>query len=1184
MACGSSLARLFGNNKPKMFCQEHNGEELKRYCKSDDEFVCLECILENHKGHNIVKLTELASSKREEIICLVNQVKKNYLVELRTRINDSKEAKRIHKQCVSDCTRVMKTRAAEISKQLNRLKNDTISELKEVQKYEIERQDEIENFLLNEEKSLSALTKSIEKAIKNNNDEEIIHLSIALENALLQLQQTPPANVEAMEFYAYEEVQDQIEEIFGFCKVRELYVELSDDEENGTIVNVEQQVDVQEAYKLSDDPVTCLTPTKRGSVWIGFTGQKTITQTLKGETMKSEDLDTVVIDIGISKESDLIVALKRRHSLLRIRPNGQKIDFIDVKPLYPNGLYVTDDGFTFISVIDNESTDTSSDNERAVMKFSNTGTGIQKISKDDKGVFFFILPHKLVVTPSKDVCVIDSTSLYTGRIVTVTNSGSLKYTYNGREDLEMQTFNPTDIICDSHERIFVADFDNCLLHLLNADGELVSLLNSNAPEGIYGPCSLGIDHADQIWIGSYDGYVIRIAALNPPRKKGKVDKPLPKLIKDGTSLSIKQTTETLRNPSVGKTLRSKSAIKPGNTNKLEKQDSKKLDTERAKSAYTFKRENSLMKTKNARSLRPEPVVNGDLKNDSKESGKTNIVRKEANQLDPKVKQNEAGTGTIQNTTGNSKDTKNDDNKSSPVEKGKESKSKTLDEKSKDKDTNTSKEKAESENVDSVANNKGRVEENITKSKDISNQVNPVATTNITFNPEKKPLEVIAESKTTEKEKDIKKAEKKSKRQNVDDNSYTKADTKETSHGTNTNNVNKSVKQKTSSLTDMAEKNSRPEEHEMLKPTGKQTETKTKSKEKDSDEISQQVKENDNEEASRKEKIKKKEKDIEKEKALSNQQVKENGDGKPTDSNTILQKPTLVKRKNDTNESLTKGTTSTNNIEKRELKLKTASIKQVTKETKGSSRGVGKEETKRDRQRENKNETNSKPSPFASTDDNLNRKSSVSKERIDTKRNSISSNSSLKLVKKSNEKVEELQKIYDKPNSAKTKETEKGRIAEKSKKKDLEEEESKKVNKATEKRKEQNVESKMREQKQEVESNENKKEQKDQPKENEQKSDPKEMEQKVESKEKEEEQFVDTKESKNEQVVELDMKKKENKVKTKVNKDESSVGSKMKDKIKKNITKLKQSSTEDDKSRTETRNIKPDLKDKKWIKY
>ncbi|CAC5412612.1 unnamed protein product [Mytilus coruscus] len=490
------------------------------------------CILDDHKGHTIQKISELAALKKNEIIDLVNHVKNNYLIELRSRIQSSKESKKVTKQSITECSKRVSRRAAALRMQVEIIKNESINELKESQKYEVERKQEMEKYLSKELHGLNSLIRSIEKSITTNNDQEMIHLGISLENAIQNLQQAPPSYIEALEFSESEISRNKLEELFGQCKNRDIFVEVQAENEKITRVNVEKCITTLSTFKLHDAPVNCIGLRKDGTLWIGHASKKQVELGREGEIKKTVQVDSIVLDLGISKENDVIVVLKKRHRLLRVKSNGQKFDFIDCKPLYPNGIHVNLDGFAYVSVIDNDSTEVADDNNRYVIKYSSTGTGLQRFAKDNKGKHFFSLPRKLVVTPSNDVCVIDTTSLFTGRIVTITEDGDLKYIYSGREDLDLRIFNPTAIKCDSHNRVIVSDFDNCLLHLLNSDGELICLLNSREPEGIYGPCALGIDRNDCIWVGGFDGVITKIAALDRPKT--------PAVIKEKTVLSVKE--------------------------------------------------------------------------------------------------------------------------------------------------------------------------------------------------------------------------------------------------------------------------------------------------------------------------------------------------------------------------------------------------------------------------------------------------------------------------------------------------------------------------------------------------------------------------------------------------------------------------------------------------------------------
>ncbi|XP_066270971.1 tripartite motif-containing protein 3-like [Branchiostoma lanceolatum] len=61
----------------RKLCQEHEGEQLKYFCKGCDVTICSDCIIFNHNQHDVTKIGQVIQKKREEMKSQIEEEKRN---------------------------------------------------------------------------------------------------------------------------------------------------------------------------------------------------------------------------------------------------------------------------------------------------------------------------------------------------------------------------------------------------------------------------------------------------------------------------------------------------------------------------------------------------------------------------------------------------------------------------------------------------------------------------------------------------------------------------------------------------------------------------------------------------------------------------------------------------------------------------------------------------------------------------------------------------------------------------------------------------------------------------------------------------------------------------------------------------------------------------------------------------
>jgi len=50
-----------------LFCQHHPASEIDTFCKTDDQPMCVKCVVPAHSSHNLVKLKDISLDFAAEI-------------------------------------------------------------------------------------------------------------------------------------------------------------------------------------------------------------------------------------------------------------------------------------------------------------------------------------------------------------------------------------------------------------------------------------------------------------------------------------------------------------------------------------------------------------------------------------------------------------------------------------------------------------------------------------------------------------------------------------------------------------------------------------------------------------------------------------------------------------------------------------------------------------------------------------------------------------------------------------------------------------------------------------------------------------------------------------------------------------------------------------------------------------
>ncbi|XP_065938500.1 uncharacterized protein [Magallana gigas] len=196
----------------------------------------------------------------------------------------------------------------------------------------------------------------------------------------------------------------------------------------------------------------------------------------------------------VTQDGDLIYTDKNNKVINKITQDNTITKFIKTEDWGPLSIHSSHiNGEILVGMM--------TDEEAKVTRYNKTGTEIQNIQRDNKGQGLYSEPIYITENINGDVCVSDSEKQ---AVVVVNKSGQHRFSYTGQGS----EFNPYGICTDVLGHILVCDEISNTVHLLDQDGQFLSLLLTEQ-EGVINmyPRSVCVDDEKNMWVGDIDNIV-----------------------------------------------------------------------------------------------------------------------------------------------------------------------------------------------------------------------------------------------------------------------------------------------------------------------------------------------------------------------------------------------------------------------------------------------------------------------------------------------------------------------------------------------------------------------------------------------------------------------------------------------------------------------------------------------------
>ncbi|XP_062587763.1 uncharacterized protein LOC134249423 [Saccostrea cucullata] len=190
----------------------------------------------------------------------------------------------------------------------------------------------------------------------------------------------------------------------------------------------------------------------------------------------------------VTQDRDLIFTDQDKKVINRIAQDNNITEFIKTGDWEPRSIHSSHiNGDLLVGM--------RTDEEGKVTRYNKTGKELQNIQRDSEGWELYSNPHYITENINGDICV----SEYNKRAVAVVNkSGQHRFFYTGQESW----FYPYGICTDVLGHILVCDVISNTVHLLDQDGQFLSLLLT-PQQGVGYPISVCVDDENNLYVGQY---------------------------------------------------------------------------------------------------------------------------------------------------------------------------------------------------------------------------------------------------------------------------------------------------------------------------------------------------------------------------------------------------------------------------------------------------------------------------------------------------------------------------------------------------------------------------------------------------------------------------------------------------------------------------------------------------------
>nr|XP_022290476.1 uncharacterized protein LOC111102116 [Crassostrea virginica] len=232
---------------------------------------------------------------------------------------------------------------------------------------------------------------------------------------------------------------------------------------------------------------------KSGILWASDLEGKLVQEDSNGvQLQKIETGDQGKGFHAVTSDGYLMYAVKNQKVVVKTTLDNKMTEFISTKNWKPLSIHYSRINGDILVGMRNIG-------EAKITRFNRTGE-MQDIQRDN--TVLYSVPHYITENANGDICTSD---INYSAVVVVNNSGQYRFSYTGLGP----EFRPYGICTDVLGHILVCDNGMHCIHVLNQDGEFLSLILAQQ-QGIDSPCSLCVDDENYLYVGQRGSNLVKV--------------------------------------------------------------------------------------------------------------------------------------------------------------------------------------------------------------------------------------------------------------------------------------------------------------------------------------------------------------------------------------------------------------------------------------------------------------------------------------------------------------------------------------------------------------------------------------------------------------------------------------------------------------------------------------------------
>lgn len=499
---GSSSGKADSSPKrPLVMCLKHNDSALKWFCSSCELSICSECAKNEHKSHVMADLSVYQDRKQKKWQRFVDILEDHELPETLGRMKRIKKAKVDFDSNIIAVKREVWMRYDEFMLKLGNERQKILSELDEIQHREEKVFSEAVQKMEREIAVLESSLNSIKGMIESLNTHTLSGNFEDVRKEVEKLKKTQCPNPEKVAFNAHDVTEKIVSHLYGKLERRledapslpPSRTDLSGLSTPGV------DVSLLSSFATALPFIRTICPVSSDEAWIGCWQQEHMFLTSSSGNV-NRTVGGKVMDTCIMGNGDLLIVCYLSYNLKCIGKNGKLKELKSDLPLYPTGIVALKNGDIILSLVDRYDLKMDENSIRRLMKLDKDGNTLLIVENDVNGKAIFTYPAKVTVNINGDICAIDETGEYSGRLVVFDSAGDLKFEYGEQDSTFEETCDLSCCACDGEARIVASDWLHHKIHILTADGCFIGYLLTE-DDGIHFPFCLSFGTDGVLWIG-----------------------------------------------------------------------------------------------------------------------------------------------------------------------------------------------------------------------------------------------------------------------------------------------------------------------------------------------------------------------------------------------------------------------------------------------------------------------------------------------------------------------------------------------------------------------------------------------------------------------------------------------------------------------------------------------------------